>query len=88
MQLLQLGQGFPEFPPNVVMASMLEVSLRMFLLATGSAGVLKIFSGCVSNVSTMGPLVDAMLAAGQTTDPLNFKEFANLKIVPEDETLH
>tara|TARA_B100000424_G_scaffold259896_1_gene243199 strand:- start:197 stop:532 length:336 start_codon:yes stop_codon:yes gene_type:complete len=77
-----------KFPPNVVMASMLEVSLRMFLLATGSAGVLKIFSGCVSNVSTMGPLVDAMLAAGQTTDPLNFKEFANLNIVPEDETLH
>ena len=44
-----------KFPPNVVMASMLEVSLRMFLL---------------------------------TTDPLNFKEFANLNIVPEDETLH
>lgn len=76
------------YPPNVVMASMLEVSLRMFLLASGSAGVLKIFAGCVSNVSTMGPLIDAMIASGQPTDPLNFKEFTNLNIVPNDETLH
>ncbi len=74
--------------PNVVMASMLEVSLRMFLLASGSAGVLKIFAGCVSNVSTMGPLVDAMIASGQSTDPLNFKQFTNLNIVPQDETIH
>ena len=77
-----------KYPPNVVMASMLEVSLRMFLLASGSAGVLKIFAGCVSNVSTMGPLVDAMIASGQATEPLNFKEFTNLNIVPNDETIH
>tara|TARA_Y100001938_G_C8002808_1_gene385629 strand:- start:160 stop:492 length:333 start_codon:yes stop_codon:yes gene_type:complete len=77
-----------KYQPSVVMASMLEVSLRMFLLASGSAGVLKIFAGCVSNVSTMGPLVDAMIAAGQSTDPLNFKQFSNLNIVPQDETIH
>ena len=77
-----------KFPPNVVMSSMLEVSLRMFLLSAGSAGVLKIFAGAVGNVSTMGPLVDAMIQAGQGTDPLNFKDFTNLNIVPTDETVH
>jgi hypothetical protein len=77
-----------KFPPNVVMSSMLEVSLRMFLLSAGSAGVLKIFAGAVGNVSTMGPLVDAMIQAGQTADPLNFKDFTNLNIVPTDETVH
>ena len=59
-----------------------------FLAVYTSGGVLKIFAGCVSNVSTMGPLIDAMIAAGQPTDPLNFKEFSNLNIVPSDETLH
>ena len=74
--------------PEVLMSAMLETSLRMFLLAGGSAHVLRIFAGSVSNICTLGPMIDAMIVAGDKTDPLNFRDFTNLTLVPEDETFH
>ena len=73
---------------NVVMSAMLEISLRMILLSMGTSGLLRLFSGSVANVSMYGPLIDEMLRVGDRVDPLNFKEFQNLKLVPDEETVH
>ena len=46
---------------DVINGAMLELSLRMFLMRTGSTQVLHMFAATVSNLIEKGPLIEAYM---------------------------
>ena len=83
-----IGELSQSYSPNLLMSALLEISLRIILLSLGTHGLLRIYAGTVANVSMFGPLIDEMRRMGDKVDPLNFKEFQNLQLVPDEETIH